>query len=357
MALGPPEQAERGAFVRAYLSALQREIEAWHGPVCGRTLYVGGGTPTWLQPDQLTTLLDHVRQAFTLPARAEVTLEANPGTLDASRLAALSQAGVNRLSLGVQSFDDACLGRLGRIHSAAAARQTFHQARAAGFRNINLDLMFGLPQQSLPQWEDSLQQALNLEPEHISLYCLEVEEGTPLAAEVRNGIKILPSPEIQADMYGRARQLLSAQGYAHYEISNFARPGYACRHNDIYWRNEPYLGFGAGACSYWNEERFCNLRNAAQYIAALQRGPRAIGERERLSRRGQMGETMMLGLRRTAGVNIARFRERFGDPPEEVFAEEVAQLVRNGLLTTDGTHWKLTPQSLLLANQVFMEFV
>jgi oxygen-independent coproporphyrinogen-3 oxidase len=354
--LGSPG-GEEGGWVEAYLSALEQEIDYWSGRVRGRTLYVGGGTPTFLPTDPLTSVIRRAREAFAVPEGAEITVEANPGTADESRFAALREVGVNRLSLGVQSFDDELLAFLGRVHRAADAVRAFRQARAAGWANVSLDLMFGLPRQSLQKWEDSLQQVVNLEPEHVSLYGLGVEEGTPLAEWVAAGREVLPPEEVEAEMYGRAIDLLEAHGYERYEISNFARPGYACLHNDIYWRNEPYLGLGAGACSYLGGERTGNVRDVGQYIANLRQGRRPVAERERLPRRGQMGETMMLGLRRAAGVDGARFRERFGDPPEAAFAEELEKLVQAGLLTTDGTHWKLTRRGLFLANQAFLEFV
>lgn len=346
-----------GEWIRDYLSGLELEIDFWRGQVQGRTLYIGGGTPTVLAADQLTSLIARARTAFALPEEAEVTVEANPGAVEAGLWAALRRAGVNRLSLGVQSFDDRLLAFLGRIHRAEEAVQAFHQARAAGFGNINLDLMFGLPRQSLRQWEDSLQQALNLEPEHISLYGLTVEEGTPLAEWIATGCERLPPEEIEIEMYGRAVDLLEAHGYEQYEISNFARPGYSCLHNDLYWCNEPYLGLGASACSYLDGERSRKVNDIALYGAILAQGGRPVEERERLSLRGQMGETMMLGLRRTAGVNVARFRERFGCLPEAVFAEELGRLLEAGLVATDGTHWRLTRTGILLANQAFLEFV
>jgi oxygen-independent coproporphyrinogen-3 oxidase len=346
-----------GEGIQNYLAALELEMDLWQGRVQGRTLYVGGGTPTVLAAEPLTALIGRARRAFALPEGAEITVEANPGTLDQDFLVALRRAGVNRLSLGVQSFDNSMLAFLGRIHRAEEAVQTFQQARAAGFGNINVDLMFGLPRQSLRQWEDSLQQALNLEPEHISLYGLTVEEGTPLADWIAAGRETLPSEEVETAMYGRALELLEAHGYEQYEISNFARPGYRCRHNDLYWCNEPYLGLGAGAWSYLDGERSCKVRDLALYRTALAQGRWPLEERERLPLRGQMGETMMLGLRRAAGVSVARFQERFGCPPEAVFPRELEKLRQAGLLTTDGTHWKLTRRGMFLANQAFLEFV
>lgn len=346
-----------GEGIEDYLSALELELELWRGRVQGRTLYVGGGTPTVLPAEQLTDLIGQARAAFALPEGAEITVEANPGTLSEGLLGALRRAGVNRLSLGVQSLDNRLLASLGRIHRAEEAVQAFHQARAAGFGNISLDLMFGLPRQSLSQWEDSLRQALNLEPEHISLYGLTVEEGTPLASGIAAGREALPSEEVETEMYCRALELLEAHGYEQYEISNFARPGYHCLHNDLYWCNEPYLGLGAGAWSYLDGERSCKVRDRALYRVALAQGCWPLEERERLPLRGQMGETMMLGLRRAAGVSVARFQERFGCPPEAAFPRELEKLLQAGLITTDGTHWKLTRRGMLLANQACLEFV
>lgn len=351
----PSPERERG--IRDYLDALEQEMESWRGRARGRTLFIGGGTPTLLDAEALAEVIRRAREWFSLPAGAEVSVEANPGTVDEAKLAALRAAGVTRLSLGVQSFEAEALRWLGRAHTADEARQAIRWIRAAGCKNLNLDLIFGLPGQNLRPWQGTLHEALRWEPEHLALYGLTVEEGTPLAEWVAAGRVKLPTDDETAELYEYALDCLAGQGYEHYEISNWARPGYRCEHNQIYWRNEEYLGFGAGAYSYLEGERRGHVASPAEYVRRVRAGQSPVAERERRTRQEQMGETMMLGLRLCEGVSISRFQERFGDPPEAAFPEALARLARQRLLTFDGQSWKLTRRGLLLANQVFLEFV
>jgi len=328
-----------------------------------QTLYVGGGTPTVLPAQDLAALVSDVRCALSLPKNAEITVEANPGTVEAAGLRCLHQAGVNRLSVGVQSFDDRLLRLLGRIHTAEQARAVVHQARVAGFQNLNLDLMLGLPHLTLQGWQEALCWALELEPQHLSLYALTVEEGTPLAAQIEAGTVPPPDDDLAADMYEWAEDTLDQAGYLHYEISNWALPGHACRHNLIYWRNEPYIGLGAGAHSWWGGRRRANLCAPADYVRSVQAGQPPVAEEEPIGRDLEMGETMMMGLRLLEeGVASQRFEQRFGASLDQTYATEIAELTACSLLERvprEGAleRIRLTHRGHLLGNSVFARFL
>jgi oxygen-independent coproporphyrinogen-3 oxidase len=323
-----------------------------------RTVFIGGGTPTVLPAPLLASILTACRASFDVAPDAEITSEANPGTADAATFAALRDMGVNRLSMGVQSLDDAELKWLGRIHSAAEAEDAFAAARRAGFDNVNLDFMFGLPGQAEATWRQTLERAVALAPEHISLYSLTVEHGTPLYDAVRRGVQPSPEDDLAADFYLLACDRLTRAGYAQYEISNWSRPGFQCRHNLIYWRHEPYLGFGPGAHSYAGDRRWWNVRPVPQYIQRLRAGQSPERDGETIDERLAMGETMMLGLRLVAeGVEFGRFRSAFGRSLDEVFGDEIRVLQARGLLETVDGRVRLTAEGRLLGNQVFAEFL
>jgi oxygen-independent coproporphyrinogen-3 oxidase len=328
------------------------------------TVFLGGGTPTVLPVELLGDLLTNCFSVFSVREGAEVTSEANPGAVSLEYLRALHYLGVNRLSLGAQSFDDKELALLGRIHDVEQIRLTVEHARAAGFRNINLDLIYGVPGQVLNTWEHTLRRALALAPEHISLYCLTVEEGTPLQLRIRQGWLPAPDPDLAADMYELADDLLADRGYQQYEISNWSLPGYQCVHNLIYWRNQPYLGLGAGAHSSFGGRRWWNVRPVQQYVDRVMKmdsrawpSPAAEGG-EVIEREMEMGETMMLGLRLTqAGVADADFRGRFGVSLGEVYGDVIRDLEELGLLAWRDGHLCLTRRGRLLGNRVFSQFL
>lgn len=331
-----------------------------------RTIFIGGGTPTILPPELLDQIIAACRDAFDVPPEIEITSEANPGTVDRARFTALRALGVNRLSMGVQSFDDGELRWLGRIHSSAEVENAFAAARAAGFANINLDLMFGLPDQDPATWRRSLARAINLAPQHLSLYSLIVEHGTPLADWVRRGQVPEPDDDLAADLYLQAIDTLAAHGYTQYEISNWAATptgpngsgDYRCQHNLVYWRNEPYLGLGAGAHSFDGRRRWWNVRPVPAYIQRIQQGQSPEAGGETIDGRLAMGETMMLGLRLVQeGVSDARFAARFGLSLDEAFGREIAFLADRGLLEKLRERVRLTREGRLLGNQVFAEFL
>ncbi|MGB4801460.1 MAG: radical SAM family heme chaperone HemW [Anaerolineae bacterium] len=346
--------------------ALAREISA-AGAIRGRppvhTIFLGGGTPTVLSAGQLARVLDACHQAFTILPGAEITSEANPGTVDRARFADLRSLGVNRLSMGVQSFAADELAFLGRIHSADEAETAFAHARAAGFDNINLDFIFGLPQQQPATWQSTLQRGLALAPEHLSLYSLIVEEGTPLAAWVASGRVPAPDEDLAADLYEMAQAHLAAAGYQQYEISNWARRhpaggSFQSQHNLTYWRNADYLGFGPGAFSGEQGRRWSNLRSPAEYIRRSDAGQPLLDSEEQATPALAMGETMMVGLRLLEeGVNRAAFQARFGREVSEIYPDILTELAAAGMIEVTPTCVRLTPAAVLIGNRVFARFL
>jgi oxygen-independent coproporphyrinogen-3 oxidase len=366
----------------AYVAALIREMElalrqgsGLAGPAQVQTIYLGGGTPTLLPPALLERVLDAARSALPVDGQAEVSIEANPGTVGMGTpalgrpvassawltegLAKLRALGVNRLSLGIQSFDDRELHLLGRIHTAAEAIEGFRAARRAGFGNINIDLIYGLPGQSPGSWLATLERGLDLQPDHLSLYALTIENGTPLAESIARGALPAPDPDLAAEMYELAAGALSAAGWVHYEISNWARaPRFQCRHNLGYWRNEAYLGIGAGAHSWFKKRRWANVAAPQAYTAQVLRGERPVAMEEPIDLPLEMGETMFMGLRLLdEGVAFERFHRRFGLDPRQQFAGELAELSELGLIVIDDERVTLSRRGHLLGNQVFLHFL
>ncbi len=346
--------------VSRYVDALEIDIRraqsAQHGPV--DTVFFGGGTPTAIPARDQARLLQAVLDTLPITPDAEITTEANPGTMDTAHLDILRQAGFDRISFGVQSFDAGLLKTLDRIHGPEEARRAVQSARAAGFDNISIDLMFALPRQSLAQWQDTLAQALELGTEHLSLYALIVEEGTGFYTLQQKGRLLLPSDDLAADMYALAQETAKAHGFGQYETSNFARPGRECRHNLHYWRNEPYYGFGCGAASYLEGTRRMALKSPALYADTITRGEDTTLSCETLTRTETMAETMMLGLRLTEeGVPCQRFRARFGEDPRLVYAEELETFRQRGLLEVTDERIRLAPHGVFLSSEVLMAFV
>jgi oxygen-independent coproporphyrinogen-3 oxidase len=306
-----------------YAAALAKEILRVGQGERAISVFFGGGTPSVLPTALVGDVLAACCEAFAVEARAEISLEANPGTVDEEKLADLRHLGVNRLSLGVQSARADELALLGRLHSFEQAVQAVSLARAAGFDNLSLDLIYGLPRQSLAHWAETLRAALALSPQHISAYCLSVEDGTPLADWVESGQVPAPDADLAAEMYELAERVLKQAGFVHYEISNWARPGRECRHNLVYWRNGAYLGFGAGAHSHRAGRRWWNVPAPAAYIARLKAGENPQEDAEEIDAALAMCETMMLGLRLREGVSARAFEERFGRGLAEVYGPEL----------------------------------
>ncbi len=348
-----------------YVRALQTEMR-WVGWGCAlkvNTIYLGGGTPTVLPLALLGEILDACRARFMMAEGVEITVEANPGTVEGGYLAGLLEMGVNRLSLGVQSFHDDELRLLGRIHTAAQAVETYRLTKRMGFDSINLDLIYGLPRQALSSWQSTLRQAIYLQPDHLSLYGLSVEEGTLLGQRIAQGELPAPDPDLAAEMYTLAEETLDKAGYVHYEISNWAQPGHECHHNLTYWRNRSYLGLGAGAHSYFDRRRWHNVLSPAEYINRLEAGwqgplPPSVEGMEEVDEPLEMAETMILGLRLVQeGVGLADFRGRFGRELMDVYGREIEEMEQAGLLEVDGERILLTARGRLLGNEVFQRFL
>jgi len=365
------------SLIPSYVGALLAEMGLWgeatqHMNVA--TVFLGGGTPSLLPLAEVERIMTALRQRFRLAADAEVSFEANPGTVDCPYLQGLRSLGVNRLSLGVQSFHDDELATLGRIHTAAQAREAFDTARQAGFDNVNLDLIYGLPRQTMTAWQDTLKEAAALRPDHLSLYALTLEEGTPLADDVARGRLPPPDADLAADMYLWAEDALAAAGYQHYEISNWALPGRQCRHNLAYWLNEPYLGLGAGAHSCFGGFRFANVKHPHRYVPLMGEsakgdgrpaeglppflaGLRHIASAEQMTTARAMAETVVLGLRLTDGLPLRDFRRRFGQELMSVYGAQVEQLETLNLLERTNGCLRLTANARLLGNEAFQRFL
>jgi oxygen-independent coproporphyrinogen-3 oxidase len=351
----------REPYVRALLTEIelagQMAQRPDHTPRRSRTIFFGGGTPSLLTVSQITRLLDACRSAFALDPDDEITLEANPGTLNAEQLAGIRAAGINRLSMGAQSFDAQLLTTLGRIHTPAEITQAVHYARDAGFTSINLDFMFGLPGQTMQHWQSTLKEALALQPEHFSLYSLIIEEGTPFYTWTHEG-RITPGDEdLCADMYEYADELLRLAGYVNYEISNWALPGHHSRHNLTYWQNLPYLGMGAGAHSFFGGRRFSDERDPATYIKQLKAGNIPEVEGETITQIQEMSETAFLALRTAMGLHLPTFAERFSTSFASFVGNHLHDISNAGLLEYDGDWLRLSQRGRLLGNEVFMRLL
>jgi len=339
-----------------YLAALRAEL-ASAPDVIGRTLFFGGGTPTMYAPDAIAALIGDVRGRFALPRDAEVTTEANPDPSLAGRLAELHDAGVNRLSIGVQSFDPRELRVLGRRHIAADVANAVRAARAAGFANLSVDLIFGVPGQTQESWAASLDAAVALEVEHVSCYGLTIEEGTPYATWFARDPSAFAGESLEAGMYALAIDRLRVAGFEHYEISNWAKPGFRSQHNAIYWANDPYLGLGVGAASYLGGVRSTHTRDVAAYCDAALAAATIPGESEQLEGAKRAGEAIMLALRTSEGVDLAAFRERYGIDVHQRYRSVVDDLIAAGVLAADPARMRLTERGRFVANDVCGAFL
>jgi oxygen-independent coproporphyrinogen III oxidase len=365
-------------LIPAYAEALCKEIQfigarlpsPMRGEAEGRvhTIFFGGGTPSLLTPRQFETIFQAIRQSFALTEGAEITMEANPGTVSYEDLIALRRIGINRLSYGVQSANTEELRMLERAHDFFEVIEAVNAARKAGFQNLNLDLIYGLPEQSLATWQTTVKRILDLHPAHISAYALTLEHGTPFGRWASRGMLPLPDPDLAAEMYEWLSETLEASGYGQYEISNWGKPDYECRHNLQYWRGLPYLAFGAGAHGYASGYRYSNVLRIKTYIdrltdsqgSALQfpLTPVTVNH-HRQTLQDDISEFMMTGLRLTQeGVTAKEFQSRFGQSVLDVYGKELEELLNLGLIESgNGGRIRITKRGRLLGNQVFMRFV
>ena len=338
-----------------YFAALRAEMDAWADRLRAyeaRSVFFGGGTPSLVPAEYIADALDHLRRLLPLSADCEITLEANPGTLTADKLAAYRRAGVNRLSIGVQSFDAELLRNLGRIHTPEQAVDAVRMAAEAGFTNLSIDLMYALPGQSMAQWSETLARAVALPIKHISAYSLIVEPGTEMEKRVASGEAVLPDDDLVNEMQRMAVQRLAEQGFARYEISNFAAPGHESRHNLTYWQDGDYLGLGSAAHSLVENERFSNPPELARYLA----GERMCERTER-SLRDHREEVLMLSTRTLRGLDLARWQAEFGEDFVQGHARQLRKLESYGLIEIEGGFLRLTPVGLELQDSVVLELM
>ncbi len=346
---------------REYGEKLVEEIYSRSGAFVDRqvtSLFIGGGTPSIMPAQLMSEVLSVLHNCFNFSEDAEVTIEANPGTLTMDKLETYLEGGINRLSLGLQSADDNELRTLGRIHSYDEFLKSFQRARQAGFTNINIDLMSGLPGQTVQSWKHSLRKILMLKPEHISAYGLIIEEGTPFYERYADHPEELPDEDTDREMYHLTRTLLKEQGYHRYEISNYAKPGYECRHNIGYWTGADYLGLGLGSSSYINDHRFHNPADRNEYMNLNLLDPNApICDLQELSHKDKMEEFMFLGLRMMQGVSGSEFLGRFGENMWNVYGEVIAKLAEQGLIAVESPFIRLTELGIDVSNYVLSEFL
>ena len=338
---GPSTAAQRESYVKSLCQDIRSYMELAKAYRV-ISIFIGGGTPSTLTAEQIQQIFKAVRETFYVEEHAEITIEMNPGTVDREKLLGYKKCGINRLSIGLQSTRNQELHILGRIHTYEEFLETYHLARAEGFRNINIDLMSAIPGQSLEDWEESLRNVAELDPEHISAYSLIIEEGTPFYEKYGEGrhAEELPDEETERKMYWRTKEILDSYGYERYEISNYAKPGYACRHNLGYWDRTEYLGIGTGAASLIDNSRF------------------DYGEEpQKLSISEQMEETMFLGLRKMKGVSKKQFSETYGRTMESVYGDVLKDMEQKGLLTIENEFVKLTSRGIDVSNYVMSEFL
>ena len=346
----------KGQVQADYIDALIREIDQCKAKELD-TVYIGGGTPSCIDAALIVRVLDACRSRFRLLPGAEISMEANPATLTGEKLELYRRAGVNRISMGVQSLCDSELSALGRLHTAQQARESYRLLRGSGFDNINLDVMFGIPGQTLSSFRATLEGICELAPQHISAYSLILEEGTRLFEMQCAGVLDLPDEDTERAMYELAIDLLGAKGYAHYEISNFAKPGCESRHNLKYWTCRPYIGLGAAAHSYNGAERYSNTSGISEYIARLKAGESAVEERLLLTGRDAMTEYIIMGLRICKGIELAGFEARFHQRLESLFAGEIEKYQKLGLMQVEDGRLYLTREGLSVSNSILCDFV
>jgi oxygen-independent coproporphyrinogen-3 oxidase len=344
--------------IPTYLEALKKEASGYRDMgFVFKTVYIGGGTPTILSEEQLLYLIELIYNNFYIMTEAEFTIEANPGTLTRKKLLLLKSMGVNRLSIGLQAYQDRLLKVMGRIHSVKDFEDNYFIARDLGFDNINVDVIFGLPFQTLFDFMQTLEHVIQISPEHISCYSLSIEEGTRFYDMWQDGILYIPSEEEEREMYHQGVKLLKQNAFLHYEISNFAKHGRMSNHNMAYWKTEEYLGLGAGAHSYIGRERFYNHHLIKDYVSNAFKGQSTVAGREIISPEDEQAEYCFMGLRLVDGINKDAFYKRFGKHIGHVYKGQIDKLEKQGLLKEEHPYLRLTAQGMDLANLVFAEFL
>ena len=324
-----------------------------------KTIYIGGGTPSYLDSKYIKEIIEEIRENFKLADKVEITIEVNPGTVNKTKLLDYINSGINRISIGLQSTDNELLKRIGRIHKYEDFLQTYNMAREVGFKNINVDLMLALPGQTIAKLEKGLKQVIDLQPEHISLYSLIIEDGTKIEKMLKNNEITLPDENIKRKMYWETKKVLEEAGYIHYEISNFAKEGYKSEHNWNCWSQKEYMGFGVAAHSYTNDVRFSNIDSIEEYIENYEQGNVTDNFvfHEKQTQSSKMKEYMMLGLRKIEGISIQEFKNKFVGNPLYIYRKELQKLVEEELIEIELDKIKLTKKGLDFANIVWEEFI
>lgn len=354
--------AQKDDCIEPYIKAVKKEIEEYakqNKDVLIKTIYIGGGTPSYIKEKYIKEIIETIRSNFEIIPNAEITIEINPGTVNRRKLNTYYKAGINRLSIGLQSTNDKLLKQLGRVHDFEDFLETLRLANTIGFSNISADCMIGLPNQTIYDVEETLNVLINLRLTHISVYSLIVEPNTPLEKKINSGELKLPDEEIERYMYWFAKRKLEENGYLHYEISNFAKPLFRSKHNMDCWNQKEYKGFGVSASSYENEIRYTNISSIEKYVENVQNGQfkKNYIVEEKQDRETMMKEYMLLGLRKITGVSINQFRKKFGTIPIFKYNKEITKLTNEGLIESNGINIRLTKKGLDLANLVWEEFV
>lgn len=361
----PAGEEERQRYVETMIKEIQGYRKKYQ-EYCVTTIFVGGGTPSVLSGEQIKEVFNALRASFVIDTQAEITIEVNPGTVTEEKVEAWMQAGVNRISIGLQSVNDEELQMLGRMHTYKDFLNTYHLLRDKGFNNLNIDLISAIPGQTLESWKKTLSTVAELEPEHISAYSLIVEEGTPFYSIYGEGgadgnlesmVQPLPDEETERFIYEETETILQKYGYDRYEISNYAKPGYACRHNEGYWRRVNYLGVGLGASSLIENQRFRNFSTYDTYMDAIQNQKLFHEEVESLSVTDEMEEFMFLGLRMMSGISREEFQKKFGKKIETVYEKQIQQLKKDGLIEFVENRIRLTKRGIDISNYVFEQFL
>lgn len=349
------DQGEFSLVVSNYLSSLRQEARYYRG-IWGdpslSSLFIGGGTPSLVPAKQLASFISFLREELPFVSEPEITMEANPHSLTFEAAHILAEVGVNRISLGVQAFQNDLLKAIGRIHVAEQIGESIQSLRRAGISNINLDLIFGLPGQTAKDWQETLEHAVALKPSHLSCYGLILEPGTPFANWAEKGLLEFPNDDVQAEMYEQTRIVLTKVGYEHYEISNFCLPGMESRHNLLYWKNAPFIGLGSGSTGYVNRIRYTNRASIQDYIKSWAKGVPLYTEKDEVSCDQEMDETMMVGMRLLRGVAERDFQNRYGVSFWEIYGPQIENLMQRGLVTFEDGYLRTTQRGLHLENQV-----
>lgn len=343
---------------KTYLDALSAEMCLYSSQIAPlETIFIGGGTPSILSANALDQLFADIHLHFQVRPGAEITVECNPGTVDVEKLGVMKNAGVNRLSFGLQAMQDETLQQLGRIHTVSEFLHSYSLARKHDIDNINIDLIFALPNQTIKQWQYTLLETISLEPEHISAYNLVMEESTLFYDWWNAGKLVFPSEDTEADMFQWTIEFLTYNGYTHYEICNFARPNREAKHNLVYWNNQEYVGLGVGACGYVDGVRYTNIRGIPPYIKALRQHKKPISESELLIGYAEKSETLMLALRKREGIRLTDYEKRFDEDIEVAFGNIINKWIDLELIEQNKTHLCLSQRGLLFANEVFLELM